>query len=193
MKILAFNGSLRKGGNTSRIIGTVLEGAAAAGAETTEVRLHDIQIKGCRGCLSCRTNPGVCAQKDELSPFLEKIKTCDGIVVGSPIYMYHITAQIKIFVDRNYSFYINREDGGYDTAVPPGKTFALVISQGADDAERFQKPIRWLAGMTGGGHGMNEVGRIVHTGSQQYPAKDNKSMLTEAYEIGRKLVKGTEA
>jgi len=188
MEILAFNGSPRKGGNTSTIIREILEGAKSAGATTTEVPLHHIDMKGCMGCLSCRKTPGICKQKDGLSPFLEAMKTCDGIVIGSPIYMYRITGQMKQFVDRCYSLYTDRDDGGYDCVLPPGKTFALVISQGAPDPEQYKKSVRWLAGMTGFGFGMKEVGRIIHSGSHENPAKDTKDLLKEANEIGQRLV-----
>lgn len=188
MEILAFNGSPRKGGNTSTIIKEVLGGAKSVGAATTEVSLHHIDMKGCMGCLSCRKIPGVCKQKDGLSPFLEAMKTCDGIVIGTPIYMYRITGQMKQFVDRCYSLYKDREGGGYDCVLPSGKRFALVISQGAPDPEQYKKSVRWLAGMTGGGFGMKEVGRIIHSDSRQKPAKDNEDLLKEAYEIGRRLV-----
>jgi len=187
MKILAFNGSPRKGGNTSTLIKAIMEGAQSVGAETTEVRLHDINMKGCMGCLGCRKDPGFCKQKDDLTPYLEAIKTCDGMVVGSPIYMYRITGQMKCLVDRIYSLYIDKDDGGYDSAVPSGKKFALVISQGAPEKTQYESSIRWLAGMTGGGFGMEEVGRIIHSNSQEDPAKDNQGYLKEAFDIGCKL------
>jgi multimeric flavodoxin WrbA len=188
MNILAINGSPRKQGNTSIIIREMLEGATSAGAETTEVRLHDIDLKGCMGCLSCRTDHGKCKQKDDLSPYLEAMKTCDGLIVGSPIYMYHITGQTKIFVDRAYSLYPPDENGGYGTAIPPGKTYALVTSQGHPDPEQYKRPIRWLAGMTGSGFGFTEVGRIIHANSHLDPAKDSQGILEEARRIGRELV-----
>lgn len=191
MQILAFNGSPRKNGNTSTLIRAMLKGAKAAGAETVEIRLHDIDLKGCMGCLSCRKRPGKCKQKDDLSPYLEAIKTCQGMIVGTPIYMYHVTGQMKIFVDRCYSLYISRPDrSGYDSAVPAGKRFALITSQGHPDVERFQRPIRWLAGMTGQGLGMIEVGRIIQGDSHQAPAKSDRSLLEKAYQIGQKMVKG---
>ncbi len=191
MKILSINGSPRKKGNTSTIIENILEGARSAGAEVTEVRLHDIDMKGCMGCLGCRENPGFCKQQDDLSPYLEAIKTCDGMVVGCPIYMYRISGQMKLFVDRIYSLYINRDDGGYDSAVSPGKTFAMVVSQGAPDPDQYRRSIRWLAGMTGVGLGMHEVGRIIHANSHLSPAGDNKELLEEARRIGQKLVTET--
>jgi multimeric flavodoxin WrbA len=189
MQILAFNGSPRKKGNTSTIIEEILKGAQSKGAETTEVRLHDINLLGCQGCLSCRKNPGFCKQKDDLSQYLEMIKTCAGMVIGCPIYMYRISGQMKIFVDRIYSLYANRPDGGYDSMVPPGKTYALVTSQGAPNPEQYTKSLRYLAGMTGSGLGMKVVGTITHVNSHESAAEKDKTLLEQAFEIGRSMVK----
>jgi multimeric flavodoxin WrbA len=194
MHVIAFNGSPRKNGNTSTIIKAMLKGARSVGAETTEVRLHDINMKGCRGCLTCRTRAGKCKQKDELTPYIEALKTCDGAIFGTPIYMYHVTGQMKVFIDRIYHLYISRPDlAGYDSSIPPGKTYALVTSQGHPDVERFQRPVRWFAAMTGAGFGMEEVGRIVQVNSHRVPVKQDKALLEEAYRIGRRLVKRDEA
>jgi multimeric flavodoxin WrbA len=190
MEIIAINGSPRKIGNTSNIVRTILEGAQTAGASVTEVRLHDINLKGCMGCLSCRENPGVCKQEDDLSHYLEALKSCKGYIIGSPIYMFHVTGQMKMFVDRLYSLYVSRENepGVYDSALPPGKNYALVTSQGHPDRQRFDKSIRWLAGMTGVGLGATEIGRIVHSDSHMHPAKTDQDLLAEARAIGEKLV-----
>ena len=189
MRILAFNGSPRRQGNTSTIIRSMLEGARSRGVETTEVRLHDIGMNGCVGCLSCRDNPGFCKQRDPLSEYLEAIKTSDGVVVGCPIYMYRIAGQMKLFVDRVYSLYANRPEGGYDSMVPPGKTYALVISQGAPDPNQYTRSIRWLSGMTGTGLGMVPVGQIIHTDSHNRPAQANPKLLEEAFRIGQNLAR----
>jgi multimeric flavodoxin WrbA len=189
MQILAFNGSPRTQGNTSAIIAAILEGARSKGAQTTEVRLHDIDLKGCCGCLGCREHSGFCAQRDDLSPYLEAIKGCAGMVVGCPIYMYRISGQMKLFVDRIYSLYANRPDGGYDSMVPQGKRYALAISQGAPNPDQYKKSIQYLAGMTGSGLGMEEVGRIIHADSQDHPAAGDKGLLEKAFEIGCRLLK----
>jgi multimeric flavodoxin WrbA len=189
MQILAFNGSPRKTGNTSTIIESVLEGARSKGAQTTHVRLHDINLLGCQGCLSCRKHPGLCKQKDDLSQYLEMIKTCAGMVLGCPIYMYRISGQMKLLVDRMYSLYRNRPEGGYDSMVPAGKTYALVTSQGAPDPEQYAKSLRYLAGMTGSGFGMKVVGTIVHVNGNTSPAGEDKTLLERAFELGRQMVK----
>jgi multimeric flavodoxin WrbA len=190
MHVIAINGSPRKKGNTSTLIHAMLAGAREAGAETSEAHLHTLDMRGCMGCLSCRTRHGECAQKDGLSPFLEGIKTCTALIVGCPIYMYRISGQMKLFVDRVYSLYTPREDGGYNSAVPAGKRFAMIISQGAPDPQQYVRSIRWLAGMAGTGLGMKEMGRIIHADSQIAPAAGSESLLGEAHAIGRKLVAG---
>ena len=184
---MAINGSPRKKGNTSTLISAVLEGARQSGAETSEAHLHTLDMKGCVGCLSCRENHGVCAQKDELSFFLEMMKTCDAVVFGCPIYMYRISGQMKLFIDRIYSLYTPKEGGGYNTAVPAGKRFALVVSQGAPDPQQYNRSIRWLVGMAGTGHGMQEAGRIVHVNSAAQPAATDSELLEQARDIGRRL------
>jgi multimeric flavodoxin WrbA len=188
MHIIAFNGSPRKKGNTSTLIDAVLEGAKSAGAETTHVHLHDLNMKGCQACYACKENHGVCALKDDLSPYLHQIKDSAGVVFGCPIYMYRISGQMKIFVDRMYSYYMPKASGerGYDSAIPPGKTFAQVTSQGAPDPEQYHRSIRYLAGMAG--YGMEEAGRIVHTGGTMGEAKDSPELLNQAREIGKKMV-----
>ncbi|MBS3809605.1 MAG: flavodoxin family protein [Desulfobacterales bacterium] len=188
MDVVAINGSPRKNGNTATLIRAILEGAASTGAQTTEAVIHDLDMKGCQGCFSCRKNHGICAQEDGLSPYLEAIKTCKAFVVGCPIYMYRISGQMKLFVDRAYSLYMPKPGGGYTPAVPAGKKFALVTSQGAPDPEQYHRSIRWLAGMAGTGFGMEEAGRIIHTNSNREPARENSELLKKARDIGMRLV-----
>lgn len=191
MEILAFNASPRRQGNTSRIVAAILEGARSKGVKTKEVRLHDLATRGCRGCLGCRKTPGICHEKDDLSPYLEAIKTCQGMVIATPIYMYRISGQMKLLVDRFYSLYASKEGGGYYSTVPTGKTYALVISQGAPDPRQYERSIRYLLGMTGTGLGFEVVGEIIHTNSHELPAAQDDALLERAYEIGRRLVKGS--
>jgi len=188
MRILAFNGSPRKEGNTGTILGAILEGARSMGAETTEVRLYDIGQKGCMGCLNCRDGSGICRQQDGLTPYLEAIKSCDGMVIGCPIYMYRISGQMKLFVDRLYSLYADLPGGGYESLVTAGKTYALAVTQGAPDPEQYKKSIRYLSGFTGSGLGFAEVGRIIHVNSHELPAKADTILRDRAFEIGCRMV-----
>jgi multimeric flavodoxin WrbA len=186
MRVLAFNGSPRPKGNTSTIVTAILEGASQGGAATTHVMLDELDLKGCQGCLSCRKNPGNCARSDGLSPYFEELKRCDAVVVACPIYMYRIAGQMKLLVDRMYSFWEDTPDGGYKSALPAGKKFALVTSQGHPEADMYKRSIRWLGGMVGG-LDMEEVGKIVHTNSAANPARHDPELLDRARRIGLTL------
>lgn len=186
MRVLAFNGSPRPRGNTSTIVGAILEGAREGGADTTYVALDELDLKGCQGCLSCRDKPGHCARQDGLTPYLEALRESDGVIVGCPIYMYHVSGQMKLLVDRMYSFWEDLEDGSYRPAVAGGKRFALVTSQGHPDPARFDRAIRWLGGMVGG-LGMETVGTIVHADSLDRPARHDAELLDRARRIGLRL------
>ena len=94
---------------------------------------------------------------------------------------------MKLLVDRMYSLYISREEGGYDSAVPPGKNYAVVVSQGAPDQDQYHRSVRWLSGMAGSGFGMQEVGRIVQGNSRELPAEKDQILLEEAFQIGQRL------
>ncbi|MBQ6352033.1 MAG: flavodoxin family protein, partial [Lentisphaeria bacterium] len=54
MKVLAINGGPRKNWNTDSLLKAVLDGAAAAGAETEMVYLYDLKFRGCVSCLACK-------------------------------------------------------------------------------------------------------------------------------------------
>ena len=84
-KIVVFNGSPRKKGFTSQLMGEVIRGA-----QIKVFNLDDEGVKGCQGCFYCRKNAG-CARKDALQPMYEEIKNADGVIFGSPIYFYQIT------------------------------------------------------------------------------------------------------
>lgn len=104
MKVLAINGSPRKGWNTATLLNKALEGAATEGTETELIHLYDLNFKGCRSCFACKLkdgkNYGKCAQKDELTPILEKIREIDVLILGSPIYFGTVTGEMSSFLER---------------------------------------------------------------------------------------------
>ena len=135
MKIIGINASPRKKANTQTLVEAILGGAAEKGAESRLVNLRDLAINGCLGCEGCKKHLGKCVQKDDLTPLLQELTTYDAIVLGTPVYWFHVTAQFKVLVDRLYSFLAFGEnpDSGEPTiqsAFPAGKKFVLVISRG---------------------------------------------------------------
>ncbi|MGB8219949.1 MAG: flavodoxin family protein [Methanoregula sp.] len=100
MKILAIHGSPRTiRSSTRKLAGFVLEGAAAAGAETEMIDLADCRIIPCTACDACTLN-GICVNDDDVPALLARMKDADAIVFGSPVYIDNVTGQIKVFFDR---------------------------------------------------------------------------------------------
>jgi multimeric flavodoxin WrbA len=135
MKVIGINASPRKKANTQTLIEAVLAGAMEKGAETRLVNLRDLDINGCLGCEGCKKHLGRCVQRDDLTPLLQEMAGFDAVVLGTPVYWFHVTAQFKMLVDRLYSFIEmnkNPEPGKppFRSAFPAGKQFALLISRG---------------------------------------------------------------
>ena len=135
MKIIGINASPRKNANTQTLVEAVLKGAAEKGAKTRLVNLRGLNINGCLGCEGCKKQLGNCVQKDDLTPLLQELTSYDAIVLGTPVYWFHVAAQFKIFVDRLYCFLgmgDNTETGGetITSAFPQGKKCVIIISRG---------------------------------------------------------------
>lgn len=102
MKVVAFNGSARKHGNTRIALETVLAELQAQDIETELLSLAGIKIHGCRACFKCFENKDKrCAlNDDEMNPLIEKMAEADGILIGSPVYFASMTTETKALIDR---------------------------------------------------------------------------------------------
>jgi multimeric flavodoxin WrbA len=135
MKVIGINASPRKTANTQTLVESILNGATERGAETRLVNLRELKINGCLGCEGCKKHLGKCVQKDDLTILLQEMTTYDAIVMGTPVYWYHVTAQLKMLVDRLYCFFesVENPETGEQTiksAFPSGKKFIFIISRG---------------------------------------------------------------
>jgi multimeric flavodoxin WrbA len=95
MKIIGINASPRKGANTQTLVEATLHGAKDQDVDTHLVNLRELKINGCIGCEGCKKHLGKCVQKDDLTFLLEEMTTYDAIVLGTPVYWYHVTSQFK--------------------------------------------------------------------------------------------------
>ncbi len=101
MKVIAFNGSPRKEGNTYHCIQTVFEELRKEGIETELIQLGGANIKGCRACYKCFENKNMkCIQKDDLNKFIQKMIESEGIIIGSPTYFSNVSTEVKALIDR---------------------------------------------------------------------------------------------
>ena len=101
MKVLGIICSPRKGGNTQILVEEALTAAEECGAETTLITVSGKDIKPCDGCSSCLTK-GKCHIEDDMQEIYPKLLETDGMIWGTPVYLYDVTAQAKILLDRTY-------------------------------------------------------------------------------------------
>jgi multimeric flavodoxin WrbA len=111
MKVVAFNGSPKKEGNTYYALKLVCEQLQQKGIETEIVHLGNKGIKGCLACGKCRENRDEkCIIKtDDVNIWIQKMKQADGILLGSPVHYAALSANIKAFLDR--AFYVSGSNG----------------------------------------------------------------------------------
>lgn len=102
MKVVAFNGSPRKNGNTALMIDKVLEPVRQAGIDTEVIQIGGKLLRGCSACMQCVKNKdGMCVLPDDgMNDYIEKMRHADGILLGSPTYFADITAEMKALIDR---------------------------------------------------------------------------------------------
>jgi multimeric flavodoxin WrbA len=106
MKVVAFNGSPRKEGNTYHAIRLVADELEKEGIEVEIIHVGNKSIKGCLACNYCvRTGQNKCITKDDpVNEWIEKMIEADGIILGSPVHFSAIGGAMKSFLDR--AFYV---------------------------------------------------------------------------------------
>jgi len=102
MKVVAFNGSGRKDGNTAVLIRRVLSVLEAEGIETELIQLAGEQIRGCNACRTCfSTKNNRCViEDDNVNAYIQKMVDADGVILGSPVYFSMMSPELKALIDR---------------------------------------------------------------------------------------------
>jgi multimeric flavodoxin WrbA len=181
MKIIGVCGSPRKG-NTEWMLGTLLEAAAQSGAETEMLLLRRMDVRMCRGCLSCeeggRKRKGVCKIKDDMAEVYPKLMAVDAIVLATPGYFEMLSGLLKNFLDRTCPVWPNLE----------GKVIAglAVAEEGTGQAIRNLKTYASLCGM-------RWVGGVTALAKTPGEIASNKVVAGRLSRLGRKLAAGGQS
>ena len=98
MRILVFNGSPRKKGSVSEIVGMILE-CLPDDVDVDLINTNDLNLEFCRGCCNCReTNK--CVFSDGIEEIYEKVNKADALILASPTYWSNMSGSLKILLDR---------------------------------------------------------------------------------------------
>ncbi len=101
-RVIAINGSPRRNGNTSILLGHIREELENEGISTEEVNLGGGVARGCTACMKCKENKDKkCVLPDDgINGYIQKMEKAEGILLGSPVYFSNVTAQMKALIDR---------------------------------------------------------------------------------------------
>lgn len=102
MKVVGFNGSARKDGNTAKMIEYAFAELEKEGIETELIQLAGQPLRGCTACYKCFANKDrrCVVDNDIANHCIAKMDAADGIIIGSPTYFAAITPEAKALIDR---------------------------------------------------------------------------------------------
>ena len=102
MKVVAFNGSPRKNGNTRHLLDAVLGELNEKGIETEVIQIGGELLRGCTACGTCRERQDrKCKFEDDvINDCIKKMVEADGVLLGSPTYFSDLTPELKALIDR---------------------------------------------------------------------------------------------
>lgn len=183
-KILCLLGSPRPKGNSAALARHLLATAETHGAQVTVIELNRLSYRGCQGCYACKTGHDRCVLRDDLTGVLAAVEQTDVLVLASPVYYGEVTAQLKGFIDRTFSYLVpdylsNRRP----SRLRPGKEVVMVLTQGHPDenlfADIFPRYIQFL-GWYGfaRSHLLRGCGLPAHPGGELTPALRQQAEMT---------------
>jgi multimeric flavodoxin WrbA len=175
VKIVAIVGSPHGAkGNTAKLTRLVLEGAGSEGALAETICLPGNTVLPCLGCDYCHKK-GHCAQKDSFEAIQQKVREADGIVLGSPNYIFGVSAQLKAFMDRCGS--------AIHCLAFEGKYGASVVTSGGGDEEPIAEYMNHFLMITG----IQSVGSVWATMGLIFGDQFPQDIAHRAHDLGKRL------
>lgn len=161
IKVLAINSSNRKM-NTYQLLTQVEDILNNKNIQVEIINLFNYDIKSCIGCEHCLVK-GSCVLKDDIFNLMEKIKSSDGIILSSPVYLENISGKLKTFIDRTCSWFHRPEIYG-----KPVLIVATTKGSGLKFTLKYLKRvvIQW------GGFYTGEIGRTIKTINNKITIKE---------------------
>jgi multimeric flavodoxin WrbA len=192
MKIVAFLGSPREGGNSEILLKEAVRGIEESGLNVHIFYLNRMNIMPCQNCGGCE-DTGICVYEDDMSLIFGAIRAADRIILASPIFFFGVSAQTKMMIDRCQAFWCEKYLLKKPIPEGPHKRKGLLMLVGgmkekigrpgvecaAKTATAFFRTISIPEHETLGYTGIDAKGDIL-----KHP-----SALKEAYEAGKKLVR----
>lgn len=179
MKILGIACSPRKGGNTEVLVEEVLANAKDLGAEVELEFIADKNIAPCDGCESCMAT-GKCKVEDDMQELYTKLLEADGIIFGTPVYYWGMTAQAKALLDRTFIFRRERPLRNKSAGV-------VVVARQRGVSETLAAFFNYFYVQR-----MTLAGGVTAYADKRGEVRQNKLAMDEARELGRAMVQAIQ-
>lgn len=179
MKIIGICGSPRENSNSTRTVEEVLKGAKESGAEVEIIKLGELKIQFCCGCLKC-DETGRCHLEDDMAGVLEKMTRADGFIFGTPDRFDNVSGLMKNFMDRTNPLC-------KDSQLKEKAVGLVTVGYFSKDISR-ERTIKCLENFCEA-QGMKVVGNVMayeETGRAGEVEK-KKKILKKCYQLGEKL------
>jgi hypothetical protein len=126
--LLGIVGSSRRWGNSDLLVRQALQGAQGKGATSQLLRLTDLHLESCTGCMRCAIGGKPCRLKDDMAWLVDRIQEADGLILAAPTYFLGPAAVIKLVLDR-----LLMVTSHVDKALPPIRPAITIAAAGLDD------------------------------------------------------------
>ena len=127
MKVVVLNGSPRRGGVVSQLLGHVAANLPE-GCRVEEIFVHDLRVKPCSGCMRCRTLGRCVLPEDDAHRVAELLRGADALVVGSPCYWGNMSGVLKVLFDRVVYVMLEEREHGWPVPLNKGKRAVVVTA-----------------------------------------------------------------
>ena len=145
-KVAVILGSPSGRSSSSELAKAVVGSLSDRNPEVETFVLNDLSAKGCQACFSCKTVSEGCILNDDLTPVLNAALDADLTIVATPIYIGEVTSQLKVFIDRSFSWFKpDYLESSNPSRVGKGKTLILIVTQGDPDREVYSRNIEFYA------------------------------------------------
>lgn len=126
VKVLGLVGSYRRLGNTEVLVKEALMEVQRLGADVDVLRLTDLKIEPCKGCMACVFKQEECKIPDDWRVFRDRLEASDAVIIGAPTYLLGPAGIVKMIMDRNIAFQMRTLQG----SVKPGAIIGVAGIKG---------------------------------------------------------------
>jgi multimeric flavodoxin WrbA len=187
MYVLALAASPRRGGNTDALLERVVAGAESEGAEVEHIIVPRYNIAPCVECNGC-WKEGVCVVQDDFQQFYPKLERAERIVLASPMFFGHVSAQAKLLIDRCQCFYARKYVVKHPMPPLVAARKGFLVSAAGHPRIKFDcmgLTMRvWMDALDGTFSGMLTFNGLENAED----AAAHSEMLRQAFEFGKRVV-----